>query len=299
MEKINLMALRHSAFYSPYLMTFAGSFLKDEGLEASYKVATPNCTVDTSILSGSCHVSQSAVATRFADLEAGNKTDIVHFAQINERDGFYIAAREQDENFTWQKLKAKKVLVDHFFQPYAMLNYALHKNNMSMSDLEVIDAGDVDQIETAFRNGQGDYVHMQGPYPQQLEAEGLAHVVASVGKEVGPVAFSSLCAHKDWLKTDMAAAFIRAYKKSMEYVISAPAEEIAAKEKEAGLFPTVDQAVLAETIKAYQALGCWQADINISTQSIETLQKVFLNNGDITKHYEYGQLVTVITNNIK
>ena len=147
MEKINLMALRHSAFYSPYLMTFAGSFLKDEGLEASYKVATPNCTVDTSILSGSCHVSQSAVATRFADLEAGNKTDIRHFAQINERDGFYIAAREKDNDFTWQKLKGKKVLVDHFFQPYAMLNYALHKNNMSMSDLEVIDAVPADHPE--------------------------------------------------------------------------------------------------------------------------------------------------------
>jgi NitT/TauT family transport system substrate-binding protein len=294
MEKINLMALRHSAFYSPYLMTFAGSFLKDEGLEASYKVATKDCTVDDSILDGSCHVAQSAVATRFADLEAGKKTDIVHFAQINERDGFYIAAREKDDNFTWSKLRGKKVLVDHFFQPYAMLNYALHKNDMTMSDFEVIDAGDVDQIENAFRNGQGDYVHMQGPYPQQLEAEGLAHVVASVGEAVGPVAFSSLCAHRDWLQTEMATAFMKAYKKSVAYVIAAPAEEIAAKEKEAGLFPPVDQSVLAETIRAYQTLGCWQTDISISTQSIETLQEVFLKNGNITKSYEYEQLVKVV-----
>lgn len=281
MEKINLMALRHSAFYSPYLMTFAGSFLKDEGLEASYKVATKDCTVDDSILDGSCHVAQSAVATRFADLEVGKKTNIVHFAQINERDGFYIAAREKDGSFSWDKLKGKKVLVDHFFQPYAMLNYALHKNDMTMSDFEIIDAGDVDQIEAAFRSGEGDYVHMQGPYPQQLEAEGLAYVVASVGEAVGPVAFSSLCAHKDWLKTDMASAFMSAYKKSMDYVIAAPAEEIAAKEKEAGLFPSIDKAVLAETIKAYQLLGCWQANTDISSQAIETLQQVFLHNGDI------------------
>lgn len=292
MEKINLMALRHSAFYSPYLMTFAGSFLKDEGLEASYKVATKDCTVDDSILDGSCHVAQSAVATRFADLEVGKKTNIVHFAQINERDGFYIAAREKDGSFSWDKLKGKKVLVDHFFQPYAMLNYALHKNDMTMSDFEIIDAGDVDQIEAAFRSGEGDYVHMQGPYPQQLEAEGLAYVVASVGEAVGPVAFSSLCAHKDWLKTDMASAFMSAYKKSMDYVIAAPAEEIAAKEKEAGLFPSIDKAVLAETIKAYQLLGCWQANTDISSQAIETLQQVFLHNGDISRMYEYGQLVS-------
>lgn len=292
MEKINLMALRHSAFYSPYLMTFAGNFLRDEGLEASYKVATPDCTVDDSLLNGSCHVAQSAVATRFADLEAGKSTEIRHFAQINERDGFFIAAREKDDDFNWQKLKGKNVLVDHFFQPYAMLNYALYKNEISMTDLKVIDAGDVDQIEEAFRNGQGDYVHLQGPYPQQLEAEGLAHVVASVGEAIGPVAFSSLCAHKDWLKSDMAAAFINAYKKSMAFVISAPAEEIAAKEKEAGLFPAVDEAVLAATIKAYQSLGCWQADIQISVQAISTLQDVFLKNGDISRLYEYQQLVS-------
>ncbi|MCK4707972.1 MAG: ABC transporter substrate-binding protein, partial [Gammaproteobacteria bacterium] len=158
MEQINLMALRHSAFYSPYLMTFVDSFLKDEGLIGSYKVATPDCTVDESILNGSCHVAQSAVATRFSDLEAGKESDIVHFSQINERDGFFIAARERDNNFSWEKLKGKAVLVDHFFQPYAMFSYALMKKGMSLDDLNVIDAGDVDQIENAFRQGQGDYV---------------------------------------------------------------------------------------------------------------------------------------------
>lgn len=292
MEKIHLMALRHSAFYSPFLMTFVGSFLKDEGLEPDYKVATPDCTVDDSILNGHCHVAQSAVATRFASLDAGEENDVVHFAQINERDGFYIAAREPDDHFNWQKLKAKKVLVDHFFQPYAMLNYALHKNAMTMNDLDVIDAGNVDQIEQAFRNGKGDYVHMQGPYPQQLEADGVAYVVAAVGDAVGPVAFSSLCCHRDWLKTDMAQAFIRAYKKSMQYVLTAPAKEIAAKEKEAGLFPSIDVNVLAETIAAYQQLGTWRQDITISRQAIETLQQVFLLNGNISTTYEYEQLVS-------
>jgi len=294
MEKINLMALRHSAFYSPYLMTFVGPFLKDEGLEAEYKVATPDCTVDQSILSGHCHVAQSAPATRFADLEAGRQSDIVHFAQINERDGFFIASREKDNDFSWQKLKGKKVLVDHFFQPYAMLNYALHRNAISMNDLKVVDAGSVDEIEQAFRDGQGDYVHMQGPYPQQLEADGIAYVVAAVGDAVGPVAFSSLCCHREWLQTDMAKAFLRAYKKSMQYVISAPADEIAAKEIEAGLFPGIDANVLSETVKAYQHLGCWQQNIAISEQAIDTLQQVFLLNGNISSNYKYDELVSSV-----
>lgn len=294
MEKINLMALRHSAFYSPYLMTFVESFLEDEGLLANYKVATPDCGVDESILNGSCHVAQSAVATRLSDLEKGIKSDIVHFAQINERDGFFIAAREKDEFFNWKKLRNKKVLVDHFFQPYAMFNYALKKNDMSINEVNVIDAGDVDQIEKAFRDGVGDYVHLQGPYPQQLEAEGIAYVVASVGDEVGPVAFSSLCAHKDWLKTDMSKAFMRAYKKSMDYVINAPADEIAAKELEAGLFSGIDQNVLKETISAYQQLSCWQPDVSISKIAFETMIDVFLQNKNITQAHHYDQLIKAV-----
>ena len=130
MTQINLMALRHSAFYSPLLMTMAGGFLRAEGLEPSYKVATPDRTVPDSIRDGSCHLAQSAVATSFAALERGEPQDIVHFAQINARDGFFIAARERDENFSWDKLEGKKVLVDHFFQPLAMLKYGLHRQGV-------------------------------------------------------------------------------------------------------------------------------------------------------------------------
>ena len=103
------MVLRHSAFYSPLLLTMAGGFLKEEGLDPSYSVATPEKTVPDSLRNGTCHLAQSAVATSFDELEQGKEIDLVHFAQINARDGFFIAAREQDDSFTWEKLVGKKI----------------------------------------------------------------------------------------------------------------------------------------------------------------------------------------------
>ena len=38
----------------------------------------------------------------------------------------------------------------------------------------------------AFRKGEGDYIHQQGPAPQQLEHDKVGHVVASVGEAIGP-----------------------------------------------------------------------------------------------------------------
>jgi NitT/TauT family transport system substrate-binding protein len=291
MAKIHIMALRHSAFYSPLLMTMAGGFLRQQGLDYDYSVATPERSVAESLRDGSCQVAQSAVATSFVHAAPAPETDIVHFAQINGRDGFFIAAREPDADFRWDKLQGKQVLVDHFFQPLAMLKYGLHRQGVAFDDLKVIDAGDVQAMDRAFRDGVGDYVHQQGPAPQQMEKDGVGYVVARVGDAVGPVAFSSLCATREWLQSDMARAFMAAYRQALQFVTTAPAEEIAAKEYEAGLFPHIDQEVLAQTVQAYQQLGCWSEDPSISPQSYDNLLAVFLHSGLISERVPYSRFI--------
>jgi NitT/TauT family transport system substrate-binding protein len=247
--------------------------------------------VSDSINNGSCHVAQSAVAASFDTLEKSIQSDIVHFAQINERDGFFIAGRIPEPDFQWQNLVGRKVLVDHFFQPLAMLKFGLHRQGIDIAQLDVIDAGNVDEIDAAFRRGEADYVHLQGPAPQQLEKDGLGYVVAAVGDAVGPVAFSSLCASRSWLETDMAYAFMHAYRKARQYVIEAPAAELAAKQIEAGFFPNIDTDVLTHTIHSYQQLGCWQPDPAISEESYNNLLEVFLYNRLITQRHPYDSVV--------
>lgn len=289
MEKIRIMSLRHSAFYTPLLITICGGFLQKEGLEAEYSQATPDRTVPDSLRSGAIHLAQSAVATSFSDLEQGKPIDIVHFAQINRLDGFFIAGREPDPDFSWRKLQGKQVLVDHLFQPLAMFRYALHKLGIEESQVTIIDAGGVEAIDRAFREGQGDYVHQQGPFPQQLERDGIGHLVASVGKVVGPLAFSSLCATREWLESDMAKAFVRAYRRACAYVKETPAAELA--ELEAHYFPSIQREVLIETIATYQQMGNWSSDPAIHRADYDHLQDVFLFSELITRRHPFESCV--------
>ena len=289
MTQINIMAMRHSAFYSPLLMAISGGFLQNEGLEPHYEIATPDNPAPESIRSGKVHLSQSAVATSFDALEKGETCDIVHFAQINERDGFFIAGRKAEADFQWANLLGKEVLVDHLFQPIAMFRYALHKHGVDENQIRIIDAGNVEAMDRAFRAGAGDYVHQQGPAPQQLEKDGIGHVVAAVGDAVGPVAFSSLCASREWLQSEMALAFMRAYRAARQFVIDAPAEEIALKE--ADFFPGIDLDVLSHTIATYQNLGCWSPDPGISQKAYNNLLDVFLYSGLISQRYPYDACV--------
>ena len=294
MKKINLMALRHSAFYSPYLMTMAGGHLSDAGLEANYVVQTPDNLVRDRLLDGKCDVSQSAVAAGFTALENNSLDSIRHFAQINSRDGFFIASRQPCNNFEWTDLVGRDVVIDHFFQPLAMLKYALYKKNINIDSLNIIDAGDVAQIDSTFRNGTGDFVHQQGPAPQQLEADGLATVVASVGEAIGPVAFSSLCSTEAWLQTDMAGAFYNAYKASLKQCKHDEAKNIAKQLHDYGFLVDTNFDVLCNTISTYQSLGCWNHNGQISKQEYQTLLDVFKYSNLITDNHDYEKLVTTI-----
>lgn len=289
MAQIKIMSTRHSAFYSPLIYTIAGGFLKTEGLEPTYAVATPERPVMRGTSEGAVHVGQSAPSASFTLLERGQTPDVAHFAQINERDGFFIAARRPDANFSWSKLIGKKVLVDHGGQPLAMFKFACHKQGMDFTKIEAINAGDAKAIDKAFREGQGDYVHQQGPSPQQLEKDGAGHVVASVGEAIGPVAFSSLVASRKWLATDMAQAFMRAYRKARRAVNETPAAEIA--RAEADFFKGIDKDVLARTIAFYQKLGCWNPDPRITRAAYEVTLDVFLHSGLITKRHPYEAVV--------
>jgi NitT/TauT family transport system substrate-binding protein len=65
------------------------------------------------VAAGTVHVCQSAPSQGFGPLEKGQTPPAVHFAQINEMDGFFLTGRAADPGFSWDKLKGKRVLVDH------------------------------------------------------------------------------------------------------------------------------------------------------------------------------------------
>ena len=285
MTKIHIQFTRFSAFYSPLISTFTGGFLQDQGLEPEHSISAPGATAIDALEDGSAQVAQSAPSQAISALERGETPAALHFAQINEMDGFFLTGRAPDPAFTWDKLAGKKVMVDHGGQPLAMFKYACHKAGLDYGAIEALDAGSASDMDAAFRGGAGDYIHQQGPAPQQLQHDGVGHVVARVGVPIGPCAFSSLAATREWLAGDMAKAFMRAYRKTRAYVTETPAAEIARAEQ--ALFPEVDLGVLTETIAAYQTLGCWSPHVEITRAAYAATLDVFQHAGRITQRHPY------------
>jgi len=288
LEKIRIQFTLFSAFYSPLISAMSGGFLKAEGLDAEWSISPPGVSAIAALQDGTAHVVQSALSQGFTSLNEGKTPSAVHFAQVNEMDGFFLTARKADPAFAWRKLEGAEVVTFKGGQPQAMFKYACHKAGIDYGKLKLICPGGPADIDKAYREGQGQYVHQQGPFPQQLQADGVGHVVAQVGKQIGPCGFSSLAATPGWLKTDMARAFTRAYRKTRAYMNEAPATEIAKAEKP--YFPKIDEAVLADCIATYQKLGCWTPHVEITRAAYERTLDVFEYNGQLKARYRYDQV---------
>lgn len=291
MTRINIQFTLFSAFYSPLISTMSGGFLKEEGLEPEWSISPPGVSAIAALEDGSAHVVQSALSQGFGPLSRGETPGAVHFAQVNEMDGFFITARDPDASFSWDKLEGSDAVLFGGGQPLAMFKYACHKAGIDFGKINTVNPGGAADIDKAFRDGQGQYVQQQGPFPQQLEADGVGHVVAQVGHQIGPCGFSSLTATREWLETDMAAAFIRAYKKTRAYMNETPAAEIARAEKP--YFPDNDESVLADCIAAYQRLGCWTPHVEITREAFEATLDIYEYNGLIKERFAYEQVCVI------
>src|SRR5437868_13248424 len=120
-EQLRIMVYRHSVFYSPLIATIAGGFLHDEGLAPTYFPKPPQTNLYDMFRRGDIDVMQAAVSTSWDPLSKGNHDIPVHFAQINQRDGFFLTARPDSKAFEWKDLEGKRLLADHAQQPFAML----------------------------------------------------------------------------------------------------------------------------------------------------------------------------------
>ncbi len=288
MTKIVMQFSLFSAFYSPLISTMSAGFLEAEGLEPEWSVSPPGVSAIVALENGSADIVQSALSQGFGPLSKGAPPGVVHFAQINEMDGFFLTSRTSDDNFTWDKLEGAEVVLFGGGQPLAMFKYACHKAGIDFNKIKTIHPGGAADIDNAFRAGQGQYVQQQGPFPQQLEADGIGHVVARVGEKIGPCGFSSLAATREWLQSDMATAFMRAYRKTRRYIVDTPAIEIARAEK--SYFPDIDESVLADCIATYQKLGSWTPHVEITQAAFEATLDIFEYNGLIQQRFSYDQI---------
>ena len=149
MQTINIQFTLFSAFYSPLISTIASGLLQKEGLEPKWTVAAPGTSALEALHDGSAHVVQSALSQGFGAASSNDATEVRHFAQVNEMDGFFLTAHKADPNFEWKKLEGAKVILFGAGQPLVMFKYACHKAGIDYNKIEAVHVGGAAAMDKA------------------------------------------------------------------------------------------------------------------------------------------------------
>ena len=289
---LRLMETWRSVFYAPIYVALAGGFWAGEGLDVEFGTCPARFSHPLSALhQGAADVVQSGIMRSIIASDWGAETVPLHFAKINDRDGFFIVGRRQ-EVFDWGSLRVGRVIPVGFSpMPWASLQYALRRHGVDPGDLDLVVGLGPEEAVGAFREGRGEYVHLAEPAVQQLVSEGSGYLLAALGPENGPLAYSSFAATHRFLaeRGDAAARFTLGFGRALRWLAAADDGDVAAGVGE--FFPGFSREVLAGSIGRYKAQGQWPDSPALGRAEYDNLHDILLAAGLCRERQAYEKVV--------
>src|SRR6185295_19146403 len=98
-----------SPFYAPALVAVHGGHFSRAGFDVSLVTAGPGQGTAEALLEGRADFAVSGIMRSLALVDRG-WPPIVHFAAVNDRNGFFLVSRERRPHFAWSELVGRTVL---------------------------------------------------------------------------------------------------------------------------------------------------------------------------------------------
>ena len=247
----------------------------------------------TAVISGEADIGfMGSEASIYTYNEGANDT-VVNFAQLTQRAGNFLVAREEMPDFTWEDLKGKLVLGGRKGgMPEMVFEYILKQNGIDpQNDLEINQNIDFGSTAAAFSEGQGDFTVEFEPGATTLEIENKGVVVASLGVDSGYVPYTAFSAKESYLEEnpEIIQGFTNALQKGMDYVQNHSPEEIAKIIEPQ--FPETDLETIQKIVTRYYEQDSWKENLIFEKESFELLQDILESAGELKSRAPYEELV--------
>ena len=263
MTKVVLSEVAHSIFYAPMYVAIEEGYFAEEGIDLELVTAFGADKVMTAVLSGEADIGFMGSESSIYTYNEGAKDYVVNFAQLTQRAGNFLVAREEITNFKWEDLKGSYVLGGRKGgMPQMVFEYILKQNDIDPDkDLEINQSIDFGSTAAAFSEGQGAYTVEFEPHATSLEEAGKGYVIASLGEDSGYVPYTAFSAKGSYIKEnpEIIQSFTNALQKGMDYVKKHSPEEIA--EIIAPQFNETDVKTITTIVKRYYDQDTWKSDL--------------------------------------
>ena len=255
--KLKMAEVVRSQFYMPMYVALAKGFVAEEGLEVDLVTTNGGDRAGAMILSGQADFALAGpeVPVYIYNGESADKPVI--FSALTATDGLFLVSRNKIDKFDWKMINGKKIMGWRpGSTPELYLEYVLKQRGVDAATVK----GIVTNIGPAARDGawvsgMGDFAIFNEPNFTKLEKEGKAHLVASIGKEVGRADYTVFFAKKSWVEKNAVAAqkWTNAIARAQAWSKSASPKEIA--ETIAPYFPQLPLEDNIAVVERYRTIG--------------------------------------------
>lgn len=292
--KVVLNEVAHSIFYAPMYVAIEEGYFAEEGIDLELVTGFGADKTMTAVLSGEADIGFMGSEASIYTYNEGATDYVVNFAQLTQRAGNFLVAREEMPDFKWEDLKGSYVLGGRKGgMPQMVFEYILKQNDIDPeTDLEINQSIDFGSTAAAFADSEADFTVEFEPHATSLETEGKGYVVASLGEDSGYVPYTAFCAKQSFIEEneDVIQGFTNALQKGMDYVNAHTPKEIA--EVIQPQFKETDLDTIITIITRYYEQDTWKSDLVFEEESFELLQDILDSAGELEKRAPYKDLVT-------
>jgi len=295
LKKVVLNEVAHSIFYAPMYVAIEEGYFTEEGIDLELVTGFGADKTMTAVLSGEADIGFMGSEASIYTYNEGANDYVVNFAQLTQRAGNFLVAREEMPDFSWEDLKGTYVLGGRKGgMPQMVFEYILKENGIDpKEDLKINQSIDFGSTAAAFADSEADFTVEFEPHATALEKEGKGFVVASLGEDSGYVPYTAFCAKQSFMEKNenVIQGFTNALQKGMDYVNSHTPEEIAKIIQPQ--FEETDLDTITTIVTRYYEQDTWKEDLVFEQSSFELLQDILESAGELEKRAPYEDLVTI------
>jgi len=293
--KIRYNEVVHSILYAPAYVAMAKGYFAEAGLDVAMTTAQGGDKSMAALLSDGADIALIGPETAIYVQISDSPTKARIFCGLTATDGFMLVGREKVDKFDWKMLKGKEILgFRPGSTPLLYLEAALRKNGLDpQTDVKLSNNVGIPARVGSWIAGQNQYAIFIEPDASQLEIDGKAHYLASIGETVGFADYTAFMASEKYIRDHPATvqSWTNAILKAMKWTEKAPAAEIA-KTLEP-FFPGVSPQALLGAAERYQRLKIWKSSPVIEPAAIEKFQDILVQGHvlDPAKRVKFQDLV--------
>jgi NitT/TauT family transport system substrate-binding protein len=293
--KIRYNEVVHSILYAPAYVAMAKGYFTEAGLDVAMTTGQGGDKSMAALLSDGADIALIGPETAIYVQISDSPTKARIFCGLTATDGFMLVGRQKVDKFDWKMLKGKEILgFRPGSTPLLYLEAALRQNGLDpQTDVKLSNNVGIPARVGSWLAGQNQYAIFIEPDASQLEIDGKAHYLASVGETVGFADYTAFMASEKYIRDNPATvqSWTNAIVKAMKWTEKAPAAEIAKMLEP--FFPGVSPQALVGAAERYQRLKIWKTSPVIEPAAIEKFQDILVQGHvlDAAKRVKFQDLV--------